>query len=221
MARSASSFLLCFCLVLANALAADSAAQDQDVNEVLQQIEKADNSLRSLRLKFSQKIVFSLTGESQLRQGEAAFLKPDKIRIRQISPEEQLITGNGKKVWVYTPLYKQVAVDQWKKWSKNDNLAYTFFGYLKSFKEFEKQYSFELQGKAQNKIIIFLSPKKAGLPKMKFWIDTETFLPFRSVVYLGNIEIETQIRGIEKNPVFTKEEFKFRIPPKTNIIELD
>ncbi|MCX5781374.1 MAG: outer-membrane lipoprotein carrier protein LolA [Elusimicrobia bacterium] len=223
MNKSINSFLKYLSLILTPVFlfAYSSVAQDLNIKEVMQKMETADDALHSLRFNFKQKIVFLLTNESQTKNGEAVFSKPDKIRIRQISPEEQVITGNGKKVWIYTPLYKQVAVDKWKKWLKNDNLAYTFFGYLKSFKEFEQQYFFELQGKELNKIIIFLSPKKDNLPKMKFWIDDETFMPVRSVIYLGNVEIQTDMEKIEKNPTLAKDEFKFKVPPKTNIIEFD
>ncbi len=42
--------------------------------------------------------------------GELWFIRPDRFRLEYFAPEEQVIIGNGERIWHYDPLLRQVIV---------------------------------------------------------------------------------------------------------------
>jgi outer membrane lipoprotein-sorting protein len=125
-----------------------------------------------------------------------------------------------KKIWVYTPAYAQAVVDKWSNWKKNNELAYTFLSITKSFKEFESQYKFSYVSTNSRGILLELTPRKSGLPRMRLLVDETSFMPVQTTVILESAEITSDVEGLKINPEISKDTFKFSVPKKTQIIEL-
>lgn len=199
------------------AYSADHAAT---VEGVLTKMEAADENAKVLKFDFTQRIKFILTGETQIKTGHLIFRKPDNIRIEQNNPAEQVLVSDGKRVWVFTPAYNQLVIDDWKKWLKNNELAYIFFSFAKSFKEFEKQYNFSYVSESEKGILLSLEPINKDRPKMNLLVDETTFMPVQTTVFLENVEIVSGVENLIINPKVNDEDFKFRSPDKSNIIKL-
>ena len=197
-----------------------SAAQDPTVENILSLMEKADESMRAVRFNFTQKISYSLTGETQTRSGEIVFKKPANIRIDQRKPAEQLMVCDGKKIWIYTPAYAQAVVDKWNNWRKNNELAYTFLSITKSFKEFESQYKFRYVSKSARGFLLDLTPRKSSLPRMRLLVDESSYIPVETTVFFENASITSSVKELKINPELNRDVFKFRVPEKTQEIEL-
>ena len=196
------------------------AAEGPSLAEILSRMEKADESSGAVRFNFTQKITFTLTGETQTRRGEMIFKKPDHIRIDQKKPAEQLMVSDGKTIRVYTPSYAQVVVDKWSNWRKNNELAYTFLSITKSFVQFESQYNFNYVSKSERGFELTLKPKKSGLPEMRLVVDVSSYMPVRTEVILDSAVIASDIEGLEVNPPIDSDAFKLSVPKKTKIIDL-
>jgi len=198
-----------------------SFAEAITIDEILSRMRAADENAKVLEFNFTQQIKFSLTGETQTKSGEMTFRKPDNIRIVQKKPAEQLMVGDGRKIWVYTPSYGQAVVDDWKKWLKNNELVYVFFGLARSFKEFESNYRFRYVSKNEKGFLLSLEPRKKDFPRMTLVVDDVSFIPVQTNVILGNTEITSDIDGLKVNPQINKDTFKFRAPDKTEVIRLN
>ncbi len=216
--KYACTFILFFFLLIVYSYA--EADDNNSLTDILGRMERADETARVIRFDFKQVINFKITGEKQSKSGEIIFQKPDKIRIWQKTPAEQLFTGNGKKIWVYTPSYKQVVVENWKNWRKNNDLAYSFISIAESFREFKKKYNFKLIPGKDKYIHLTLVSKSGGLPPMELLVDNDLFIPITTKVFLENTEVATDITEIQLNPLIKSDLFNFKVPKGTEVIEL-
>src|SRR3989339_318446 len=112
------------------------------LEEVMALIEKADEATNTFQFEFKQEISYLLTNETQANTGEVSFSKPHSLYLKQNKPVEQVIIANGKKVWIYTPGYKQVVEDTWKKWMNNSMVPASLINFGKGWGELKKKYTF-------------------------------------------------------------------------------
>jgi len=93
------------------------------LDDILAGLEKNDQSMENVQFTYEQEISYTLTNEVQRNSGQMIFSKPEYFYFKQDKPLEQIIVSNGKKVWIYTPSYKQVIVDAWSRWINSGVLA--------------------------------------------------------------------------------------------------
>lgn len=201
--------------------AADAAPSAVTAETLIQRMVTAEKDIRAVSFSFTQDIVYNLTNEKQTNKGEINFQKPRRLHVRQFNPIEQIIVSNGKKVWIYTPTYGQVVVDNWKKWIKNTMVPSSMFDFNgASWAEMQKQYTFTYDGDEDGAHVMSLAPIAAGGWRMKFWIDTQTLMPVKAVLYGDNITVTTRTADYKLNPDIDAKLFDFKTPAGVEVLTL-
>ncbi len=214
-------------MVLLMLFALCAGAADVTINSVLDQMQKSEKSITAVRFSYDQEISYTLTSEKQSNTGEVTFQKPNNLSIQQIKPLEQLIVSNGKKVWVYTPAYNQVIVDNWKRWMKSSMVPASLLHLGQNWAEMKKEYSFSYAGfegtSSSGTHVIVLEPRKQspmGKWKLRLWVDTKEFIPRKAVLLGENITVTTVTKDYVVNPQLEKKAFTFKPPPQAEVLTL-
>ncbi|MFT3849660.1 MAG: outer membrane lipoprotein chaperone LolA [Propionivibrio sp.] len=87
-------------------LAAAQLANAGAVNKLRQFLD----GTRTLRADFTQTVVARNGKKPQLSSGVMMFSRPGKFRWEVVKPYEQLLVGDGEKVWIFDPDLRQVTV---------------------------------------------------------------------------------------------------------------
>jgi len=204
-------------------------ADEVKLDNILRNLEKNDQTMVSVKFNYTQEISYSLTNEVQRNSGEMIFAKPNDIYFRQNNPLEQIIVSNGKKVWIYTPSYKQVIVDVWSRWINSGILPNSTLSLNLNWTEMKSKYSFEYIGLDEGSYLLLLSPlktKNSGTSgdgdnwKLKIWIDPTDFKPVRTDLIGENIKVMTRISEYTRNAQSDKSIFNFKVPDGVEVMNM-
>ncbi|OGS18359.1 MAG: hypothetical protein A2219_06450 [Elusimicrobia bacterium RIFOXYA2_FULL_50_26] len=196
------------------------AGEEIGLDELLSRMEARDKDITSVQFDFTQEIAYTLTGEKQESGGSVSFQKPGKIVVRQQKPVEQSIITDGNKVWVYTPAYNQVIIDNWNKWIKNSALPASLMNFGTDMIELKKNYSFAYAGPEEDSYKLLLSPRKEGGWQLELWIDTATYVPLRTRLSGDTVAVTTRTENYKINPALSKTMFTFKPPKGTEVLHL-
>jgi len=207
-------------LLLAAAFCGVTTAAGTTAEEIMANMEKTDKTVNSLEFDFQQEIVYILTNEKNINAGKVSFQKPDSICMLQTSPLEQTVITNGKKVWIYTPKYKQVIIDSWKKWTSNSLVPITIINFGKEWKGLKKRYVITSEGMDSGKYVLLFVPKEKEGYKMKFWVEPESYIPVKIEIIGNNVTIVTEMKSKTINPIIDKKIFNFKAPAGVEVMNL-
>ena len=76
----------------------------------LDKLKKFTRQLHSMQSNFTQTVFDSDMREVEVSRGKVALQKPGKFRWDYVTPFQQHIISDGKKLWVYDPELEQVTV---------------------------------------------------------------------------------------------------------------
>jgi outer membrane lipoprotein carrier protein len=175
-------------------------------------IERFKSFLRttqSARADFEQKVY---GGDGRLKQeskGSFVFLRPGRFRWTYAKPVDQLIVGDGQRVWIYDRDLNQVTV---RKLSKA--LGSTPAALLAGASDVEK--AFELSDAGQRDGLEWLEAKpketEAGFDRIRMGFDTAGVRAMELVDNFGQTT-KLQFQNLQRNPKLDPAEFRFE-PPK-------
>lgn len=196
------------------------------LNELLEKIDQKDKEIVDLKFNFSQSVKIPLTKEEYKISGQVVHKKPGKLYLRILPQEkspfpEQLVFSDGKKVWIYTPLYKRVIVEKWSALSKYQFVPEGIFNFVDSVKELKKNYELKLLEGESDSFLLSLVPRKRKNIEIRFWILNKSFLPKKTELSAETVTIITEIKDIEINTNPKEEIFHFEPPPDVEILSLD
>jgi outer membrane lipoprotein carrier protein len=197
-------------------------AADVTVNEILARMEQAEGKIATVSFDFTQEISYKLTKEKQTNAGEVVFQKPNNLYLKQTNPLEQVIIANGKKVWIYTPAYKQVLSDSWKRWTQSSLVPSSMLNFGQNYSDLKKKYDFSLEGTENGDYVLLLVPraKEAYAWQLKLWIDQTSMAPGKAVLYGDNVTITTRTLNYKVNPPVDKKLFMFQAPPGVETLSI-
>jgi len=192
-----------------------------NLDKFLSDMEKSEKTVNSVSFGYTQEITFTLTNEKQDSAGEAVFLKPDNIRVKQLKPVQQTIITNGSKVWIFTPEYNQVIQDSWSKWTKNALIPESLVNMGQNWKELRQKYTFTyLAQEGQNQVLL-LTGKADGSWKLKIWVDATTFVVNKMILSGENVAVTTLAFDYKFNdPAIDKALFDFKPPKGVEIMKM-
>lgn len=210
------TFLLISILLQATVL----FCEDMTMDNLLLKMEAAEKNIENMQFDFNQDLIYNLTNEKQSNKGQIIFKKPNNLYIKQNNTLDQIIISNGSKVWIYTPSYKQVIVDSWKKWISTSMVPSSMLNFGRTWQEMKKAYSFKYEGIDNGKYLILLTPNKKDMWQMKFWINMESFVPEKTALIGENINIITETKNYKINQELDKKIFNFKASPDVEILNL-
>lgn len=196
------------------------------VQEIQDRMADSNARLGSLSFEYSQVLSSSLSLETKKSTGKAYFRKPSELRIEQSEPESQLIIASGKSVYIYTPRFKQVLKDSWKKWSNTNFLFPGLASFGQTLVRMKDDYSWEIQGSStlggQKTVLLHLSRKGArpGSEDIYLWVPESDFIPRKTELVMGTLKMTTEVNRLSENPELSADLFKFNKPADSQEIQV-
>jgi outer membrane lipoprotein carrier protein len=192
-------YLIFLALLVASAAQADS-------------IERFKSFLRttqSAHADFEQKVYGRDGRLTQESKGNFVFLRPGRFRWTYAKPVDQVIVGDGERVWIYDRDLNQVTVRRLSK-----ALGSTPAALLAGASDVEK--AFELSDAGQRDGLEWLEAKpkeaEAGFDRIRMGFDTAGVRAMELVDNFGQTT-KLQFHNLQRNPKVDPAEFRFE-PPK-------
>lgn len=193
------------------------------LDQALIEMEAHNKTVKNIQFDFRQEIQFFNTNGVSEVTGAAAFQKPGQMRIEKKKPENQLTISNGKKMWVYTPAYKQVWVGSANHWAGASFLPKGIIPMDNYVKELTTNFKMKLKsgGGATSELWISAEPKNPDLGyRMEMLISTTTWLPVKTVFQSDTAKIVTELLNTKINLDIPNATFRFLPPKGTEVIPL-
>ena len=193
--------LLVFLVTTIFSLSVDAAAIDRFRNFL--------QSTQSVKADFDQKVSDRAGKLVQQSKGSFVLLRPGRFRWTYAKPVDQLIVGDGERVWIYDRDLNQVTVRRLSK-----ALGSTPAALLAGSSDVEK--AFELSEAGQRDGLEWLEAKprdkEAGFDRIRMGFDVAGV---RAMELIDSFGQTTQLRfsNLARNPKVDAAEFRFQ-PPK-------
>lgn len=197
-------------LVLAAAIA-PIAAEAGGVDELHAFLDGAKNG----RATFKQTVVARSGRAPQLSSGTFAFARPGKFRWSYEKPYEQLVVGDGARVWVYDRDLNQVIVRE-----LDAALGATPAALLAGDNALEKNFSLVDAGAADGLAWVEATPKSADSTFTKVRIGFREALP-RAMELVDAFGQTTRLAfdSFERNVAIPADQFRFAPPPGADVVQ--
>lgn len=192
-------FLIFLTMLLASAAQADS----------IERFKSFLRSSQSARADFEQKVYGRGGKLTQESKGSFVLLRPGRFRWTYAKPVDQVIVGDGERVWIYDRDLNQVTVRRLSK-----ALGSTPAALLAGASEIEA--AFELSDAGQRDGLEWLeaTPKEreAGFERIRMGFGTGGVQAMELVDHFGQTTV-LRFHNLQRNPKVDPAEFRFE-PPK-------
>jgi len=199
-------------LLLATLFAVTSTAAHAGSIEKLQAFVAQTQSARA---NFSQQVLDEKGKAVQSAQGQLSFSRPGKFRWEYRKPYEQLIVGDGEKLWVYDKELAQVTVKK-----LDGALGSSPAALLAGSNQIEEYYNLDAKGVKGGLDWLEAYPKNNDtmFEKVRMGFKGNTLDTMELHDHLGQV---TRIRftGIQRNPSLGPDTFSFAPPEGVDVLE--
>ena len=167
------------------------------------------------RATFTQTVVARSGRAPQLSSGTFAFARPGKFRWSYEKPYEQLVVGDGARVWVYDRDLNQVIVRE-----LDAALGATPAALLAGDNALEKNFSLVDAGAADGLAWVEATPKSADSTFTKVRIGFRGELP-RAMELVDAFGQTTRLAfdTFERNVAIPADQFRFAPPPGADVVQ--
>jgi outer membrane lipoprotein carrier protein len=208
-----------FLWALLAVVSARGPAQDLGItaDEVTEKMRESFAALTTLHASFVQTVKFGFTNIEQTFQGTLSFKKPKKYRIES---EHQTVVTDGKTVWLYSPVNRQLVIDHYKE-NTNSVSPENFLTTLPA------TYYISLLARepssGRSLLVLRMVPKddRSFIQSVKLWIDEKKWEVRRiQVVDANETETTYALGDMKTNVRFDDSLFSFTPPAGTEIVDL-
>jgi len=192
-------------------IAASAGARAGGIDELHAFLDGARNG----RATFKQTVVARNARAPQVSSGTFAFQRPGKFRWSYDKPFEQLVVGDGAKVWVYDKDLNQVIVR-----NLDAALGATPAALLAGDNALERNFTLVDGGNADGLAWVDATPKAAESTFTKVRIGFKGALP-RAMELTDAFGQQTRLAfdGFEKNVNLAADLFRFTPPPGADVVQ--
>lgn len=210
----------CLLALLITAGYTAGACAAETVDEIVASMSAAEKGITALQFNYEQEIVYLPTNERQRMAGTVSWSQPDRLFIRQAAPVRQDIISNGKKVWIYTPQYRQALVDTVKRRGQISIASSLMINIGRASSEIQKKYRVTLAGEEEGAVILSLAPREKDLLPAKVWVDRRAWMPVKAVFDGDGMEVHLAISEYRINPRLNRNMFTFVPPDGVEVISV-
>ncbi|NJA88854.1 outer membrane lipoprotein chaperone LolA [Rhodocyclus tenuis] len=200
-----------FALSLAGSLSLASAAAQAAAIEKLQRFLE---STQTMRADFSQQLVSRDARTRQQSSGVMMLSRPGKFRWQIDRPYQQLLVGDGERVWIHDPELRQVTVKR-----VGDAMGSTPAALLAGDRALEKRFILTEAGEADGLDWLEATPRAAdsGFERVRIGFAGNDL---RAMQLFDNFGQTTTLRfsHFERNPALAPALFRFTAPAGTDVI---
>jgi outer membrane lipoprotein carrier protein len=201
---------LAVCLMVAATLASASAHAAGSIEKLKAFVAQT----QSARASFSQQVLDKNGKTVQSANGRVAFLRPGKFRWEYLKPYEQLIVGDGEKLWVFDKDLNQVTVKKLE-----GALGSSPAALLAGSNEIEEYYNLDATGPKSGLDWLEAFPKNNDtmFEKVRMGFKGNTLETMELYDHLGQITV-IRFSKLERNPKLAADTFKFTPPAGADVI---
>ena len=169
---------------------------------------------QSARATFTQQVLDKDGKTVQAGSGRVAFQRPGKFRWEYLKPYEQLIVGDGEKLWVFDKDLNQVTVKK-----LDGALGSSPAALLAGSNEIEEYYNLDATGTKNGLDWLAAFPKTSDtmFEKVRMGFKGNTLDTMELYDHLGQVTI-IRFGKIENNPKLAPSTFKFTPPAGADVI---
>ncbi|QPF73425.1 outer membrane lipoprotein chaperone LolA [Roseateles sp. DAIF2] len=191
-------------LVLASAAHADA----------VQTLKDFGREVKSGKAEFTQTVSSPDGQRKKTSSGSFEFQRPNQFRFAYAKPFEQLIVGDGQKVWIYDPDLKQASSRR-----MNQALGATPAALLAGA-NLEKDFELKAQPSSGGLDWVQAQPRQAdnNLQSLKIGFKGKELAAIEVVDGFGQRSL-LQFSGVQANAPVAAERFRFVLPPGADLIE--
>lgn len=202
-------------LVLFSAIGSLTAA---DVNKIIKKVQNTYDDMDNLTASFVQVETFKLTGTQTETAGKIYIKEGKKYRFES---EDQVVVTDGKSVWTYNNISKQLLIDHVRENSGALLPRDMLFKYPKN--HYASLLGEEKDG-SENVFVVRLDPKEdnAGfLSYVKLWIRDKTWLiqKIEAVDLNGNSSLY-KIKNIDARTKLADSLFTYSAPAGAEVVDM-
>jgi outer membrane lipoprotein carrier protein len=169
---------------------------------------------RTARANFSQTVMDQHERVRQKSEGTLAFSRPGKFRWVYQKPYEQLIVGDGSKLWIYDADLEQVTVRK-----LGDALGSSPAALLAGSNDIEKHFTLKDAGSSDGLDWLEARPKdkETTFEAVRMGFDGNTLAAMELKDSFGQTTL-LKFSDLEKNPALNPAEFRFTPPKGADVI---
>lgn len=195
------------------------------LDELQTKMQESEAALQGVQFDYRQEMRSELTPEVKRSSGTAYILRPRNIRIEQKAPSSQLIVSEGRTVYVYTPQFRQVLRDSWKKWFSSNVVFPGLLTFSDTYGSLKRDYAWEMLPPrnldGQEMLAVRLRPlDEKKTESLELWISPEDYMPRKAEWSSGTLSLATVLSSVKRNPDMPPGLFKFKKPENSSIIEV-
>lgn len=181
-------------------------------------IEKLKNFVRSTqaaKAEFSQTVLDRNLKPVQTASGTFQFVRPGKFRWSYDKPYEQLIVGDGARLWVYDKELKQVTVRRLDRAIGSSPAAL-----LSGDNEIEKNFNLSELGIQEGLEWLEATPKsrEGSFERLRLGFNVQSALAAMELRDAFGQTTVLRFSGVERNPRLAPELFRFAPPKGADVI---
>lgn len=169
---------------------------------------------KTLRADFTQMVVAKNGKKPQISSGVMMFSRPGKFRWEVVKPYEQLLVGDGEKVWIFDPDLRQVTVKK-----VDAAIGATPAALLVGGDALEKNFKLSEAGAREGLDWVEAIPKSSdsGFEKLALGFEGSEL---KAMQLLDNFGQTTSLSfsRIEHNPSIAATQFRFTPPAGVDVI---
>jgi chaperone LolA len=193
------------------------AARAADSGEIIENVRRVLAEKVTVKARFEEQYLWQMVGEKQTIRGDFELKGDARFRI---TTEDQVIVSDGKTLWTYSKPMKRLLVDKMEN-AENEWLPQTLF--LKTQKEYRHRLSGEEEILGRKCVIVNFDAMKEDsyFPKMKVWVDAETWIPARiEQVDISKNRTTYTLSEVQTGIEIEDSTFQFKAPEGVEIIDL-
>lgn len=172
------------------------------------------DSTRTVRADFTQTVVARNGRKPQVSSGVMVISRPGRFRWQIDKPYEQLLVGDGEKIWIHDPDLRQVTVRK-----AGPTLGGTPAALLAGDSRIERDFTLREAGELNGLEWVEAVPKVAdsGFEKVSLGFSGEDL---RAMILLDSLGQSSSLvfSHVEHNPQLAPSLFRFTPPANTDVI---
>ncbi|MFN5048380.1 outer membrane lipoprotein chaperone LolA [Roseateles sp.] len=182
--------------------------------DAVQTLKDFGREVKSGKAEFTQTVSSPDGQRKKSSSGSFEFQRPNQFRFAYTKPFEQLIVGDGQKVWIYDPDLKQASARRMSAALGATPAA------LLAGANLEKDFELKALPAAQGLEWVQAQPRQAdaGLQSLKVGFKGRELAAIEVVDGFGQRSL-LQFSAVQTNAPVAAERFRFVLPPGADLIE--
>ncbi|MFA6093244.1 MAG: outer membrane lipoprotein carrier protein LolA [Elusimicrobiota bacterium] len=179
---------------------------------VVEHLKLYDKDLRSLSARFQQTVSLAQGLPPRTTEGTLEYLKPERLRIEHLRPEQQTLISDGKDLWVYRRSMNQ-ALQTALQDAKRSDPALAHLLQVGDYSRWISAYSLALDASADGPVLTMRPKNNAqGSFLLKMTLSQAELFPQTLEFRSGDTMIRTRLLDIRFNPELQERSFRFTPP---------